>query len=419
MKRMLCIAFAVLMLFAGCGSAVNAPNPTERPIAHTTEDPTPIPALEQTPAPTTTASIANEFGCLSIHNIKTGEIISLGDTLEYIVSTIGDPLEYYSNIAFYDSGVFITYERKCVNASDTDIACDFKLFALDGMPCNWELNTGLIAGEYDVQGVINAYGKENGYKLDDELFYMLREDGSTCQAGENDYVVMYGFAGQVITMTLHGLSTDGAETEMQTPNPTQTQINTPIPTLPPVPTQAPTPTPASVPDPVVYTGSGDDVIDVTPPDGIWVLCATGNAAGRHFSIKGYDSNGEHQELFVNTTEPYSGITVAPLADVAMLEINAHGDWTVELVSILEMPIIHGGETITGTGDSVFLTNKSGTTATISGNAESRHFAVISYGLETIDLLVNTTDEYSGTVMLKSAPVFMSVTAVGDWSIKLN
>ena len=208
-------------------------------------------------------------------------------------------------------------------------------------------------------------------------------------------------------------------TEAHTPTQTQAQINTPIPTLPPVPTQAPTPTPASVPDPVVYTGSGDDVIDVTPPDGIWVLRATGNAAGRHSSIKGYDSNGEHQELFVNTTEPYSGITVAPLADVAMLEINAHGDWTVELVSILEMPIIHGGETITGTGDSVFLTNKAGTTATISGNAESRHFAVISYGLETIDLLVNTTDEYSGAVMLKSAPVFMSVTAVGDWSIKLN
>lgn len=226
MKRMLWIAFAVLMLFAGCGSAVNAPNPTERPIAHTTEDPTPIPALEQTHAPTTTASIANEFGCLSIHNIKTGEIISLGDTLEYIVSTIGDPLEYYSNIAFYDSGVFITYERKCVNASDTDIACDFKLFALDGMPCNWELNTGLIAGEYDVQGVINAYGKENGYKLNDELFYMLREDGSTCQAGENDYVVMYGFEGQVITMTLHDSSTDGAKTELQTPKPTQAQTQT-------------------------------------------------------------------------------------------------------------------------------------------------------------------------------------------------
>lgn len=185
---------------------------------------------------------------------------------------------------------------------------------------------------------------------------------------------------------------------------------------------APTPTPAPtvyIPDPVVYTGSGDDVIEVTPPEGIWVLRATGNASGRYFAIKGYNSLGEQTELFVNTTEPYSGTTVAPLADVAMLEITAHGDWTIELVSALEMPIVSGGESISGTGDSVFLVHNPGSTATISGNSDSRYFAVISYGTDSIDLMVNTTDEYSGTVMLKGTPVFIAVTAVGDWEIKLN
>ena len=197
---------------------------------------------------------------------------------------------------------------------------------------------------------------------------------------------------------------------------------TPTPTLQITPKPMHTPTPAPtvyIPDPVVYTGSGDDVIEVTPPDGIWVLHAIGNSSGSHFAIKGYDANGEYQELFVNTLDPYDGTTVAPLSDIAMLEITARGDWTIELMSILEMPIVNGGETITGTGDSVFLVRQPGTTATISGNTDSVHFAVWSYGADTIELLVNTTDEYSGTVMLKGDPVFLSVTAVGDWEVKLN
>lgn len=197
---------------------------------------------------------------------------------------------------------------------------------------------------------------------------------------------------------------------------------TPTPTLQITPKPMHTPTPAPtvyIPDPVVYTGSGDDVIEVTPPEGIWVLRATGNASGRYFAIKGYNSLGEQTELFVNTTEPYSGTTVAPLADVAMLEITAHGDWTIELVSALEMQIVSGGESISGTGDSVFLVHNPGSTATISGNSDSRYFAVISYGTDSIDMMVNTTDEYSGTVMLNGTPVFIAVTAVGDWEVKLN
>ena len=57
-------------------------------------------------------------------------------------------------------------------------------------------------------------------------------------------------------------------------------------------------------------------------------------------------------------------------------------------------------------------------AKITGNTESQHFAVISYG-KTSDLLVNTTDPYDGTVILSSDVILLEINAVGDWLIEIT
>lgn len=181
----------------------------------------------------------------------------------------------------------------------------------------------------------------------------------------------------------------------------------------------PEPEPFVVPDPVVYTGSGDDVLEITPPEGIYVFHITGNAEGRHFSVISYDSNGNYGELLVNTTEKYDGITIEPAQSAAMLEISASGAWTVELLSMYSLQTVTVGNTITGTGDSVFITYNPGKTAKITGNAGGHYFGVHAYGATSTDLLVNTTDPYEGTVMLKSNPILVAVTAVDDWSFTLN
>ena len=46
-------------------------------------------------------------------------------------------------------------------------------------------------------------------------------------------------------------------------------------------------------------------------------------------------------------------------------------------------------------------------------------AVKSYGMNGNELMVNTTDTYSGTVMVKGEPFMLVITAVGDWSITLE
>lgn len=183
-----------------------------------------------------------------------------------------------------------------------------------------------------------------------------------------------------------------------------------------------TPTPDEervIPDPIVYTGSGDDVIEITPPNDLWAFRISGNSGAHHFSVTGYAENGEYNALFVNTTEPYSGITLDQSQTTTMLEIKAEGEWTVELISFGLLDVIYGGDTYTGTGDMVFLMYDYGKTADISGNADAHHFAVKAHNETTTDLLVNTTDPYEGTVLLRDKFFVVEVTAESPWTFTLS
>lgn len=179
--------------------------------------------------------------------------------------------------------------------------------------------------------------------------------------------------------------------------------------------------PITIPETIVYTGSGDSVIEVeiASSDDIYVLHVVGNANGNHFAVRGYDASGNSTELFVNTINPYDGYTFDPSCSTSLLEISSTGDWTIELISIYNMQTISTGQTISGTGDSIMMVENYGTTATISGNQGANHFAVKTYGTQSNELLVNTVDPYSGTVMLNGNPVILQVNSEGEWEITFN
>lgn len=174
----------------------------------------------------------------------------------------------------------------------------------------------------------------------------------------------------------------------------------------------------SIPDPVVYSGTGDDVVQITPPEGKYVFRITGNQEGRHFSVKAYDSFAESIDLLVNTTSQYSGVTYDPTQSTAMLEISATGDWTIELVSIYTMDALISGNSISGEGDAVLQVFAPVLTADIQGNDAAAHFSVKSYDMDGgyLDLLVNTTDPYSGTVMMGLDVSTLVISAEGPWTI---
>lgn len=173
-------------------------------------------------------------------------------------------------------------------------------------------------------------------------------------------------------------------------------------------------------EPVVYSGSGNSVIDVDADGKAYVFHITGNEDDRHFSVKAYNADGTRKTLLVNKSDPYDGITVDTKFETASLEITATGDWTVELVPLASCPNISSGQTVTGTNDAVIIVKDSGKTASISGNDSDKHFAVKAYdGNGRYDLMVNATDPYEGTVMIENDPVLLTVTSVGDWSITFD
>ncbi|MDL2248856.1 copper amine oxidase N-terminal domain-containing protein, partial [Tyzzerella sp. OttesenSCG-928-J15] len=81
-----------------------------------------------------------------------------------------------------------------------------------------------------------------------------------------------------------------------------------------------------------YHGSGDDVIKIEHPDDISVLYITGNGEDQHFAVKGYNDDNKFTDLYVNTTDPYEGITLDFESETSTLEISATGAWTIEIRS---------------------------------------------------------------------------------------
>lgn len=170
-----------------------------------------------------------------------------------------------------------------------------------------------------------------------------------------------------------------------------------------------------------YTGTGDDVIYITTPsDGtLWVLYVKGNAEGGYFGVTGYTGQRKYTQLFVNTTEPYEGTLIDVTQDTLRLEIEASCDWQIEVRSIMSCPVVRKGDAYAGSGDQVLMIKDSPDTADISGNPGENYFGVHAYGAYVYDLLVNTTKQYNGTVLLAPDINCITVSAVGDWTIKLN
>ncbi|MFA7018737.1 MAG: hypothetical protein WC239_07120 [Sphaerochaetaceae bacterium] len=105
---------------------------------------------------------------------------------------------------------------------------------------------------------------------------------------------------------------------------------------------------------------------------------------------------------------------------------------VLMIIIISFPLTAAADeyinTYQGSGDDYIQIKKTiddfPAAALILGNSAGRHFAVTSYSStgEYIDLLVNTTDSYKGTVPIdlgsNKTAKFLEINAVGAWSIHI-
>ncbi|AOM84463.1 hypothetical protein BBEV_3147 [Salisediminibacterium beveridgei] len=168
---------------------------------------------------------------------------------------------------------------------------------------------------------------------------------------------------------------------------------------------------------VTYAGSGDDFFPIEKPDGIFILRIDGNSASRHFAVRGFDDAGNATKLFVNTTDSYSGTVLDLEVHTSYLEVSAAGDWEIVIDDLAAASIMD--ESYQGHGDDVLLYLGSSGVASITGNSAERHFAVKAYHSGGRDLLVNTTDNYAGTVRVDSSSFIFEITGTGDWEIVME
>lgn len=136
---------------------------------------------------------------------------------------------------------------------------------------------------------------------------------------------------------------------------------------------------------------------------------------QYFSVVSYEGD-LYDDLLVNTTGSYSGDVLIDHSGDYSLEIKATGDWNITSSGLL----IDDTTSFSGSGDAVTgITSTSGGIWEITHRGQS-HFSVIEYGLKKgyMDLLANTTGDYSGTVKVESGDnIFFKINADGDWSIK--
>lgn len=196
-----------------------------------------------------------------------------------------------------------------------------------------------------------------------------------------------------------------------------TQPATSLPTATPSPTN--TPIPGLIQE---WVGFGDSVEQLPKIDKIAILVISGGLRSEYFGVKGYDAQGDYQQLLVNTTGPYIGTVPIGLEEttpLSLLEIKASGVWHIYLFEAAAMRTLRSGS-ITGKGDDVFaLLEPHAKLAEIDGNAADDYFGVKLYRVGAIKHLVNTSDPYHGTVIVGNDFAIVVVRAKGPWAFTLK
>lgn len=169
-----------------------------------------------------------------------------------------------------------------------------------------------------------------------------------------------------------------------------------------------------------YRGVNDDIINLSKPDdGAALLLISGNRSNNHFAVTGYTAHGQRTKLLVNTTKSYDGtvlIDVESGVSTTQLEIKAKGEWNIFVHPLKHIRRYQRPGRIEGTGDDVLLVLGSDGIMNIDGNSSGNHFAAIAYSADGKSLLVNTTDIYSGRVMVPKKTFIIEIKAVGSWEL---
>lgn len=202
------------------------------------------------------------------------------------------------------------------------------------------------------------------------------------------------------------------------------EITEPAVTEAPTTTVAPTTIASTTtlpPAPLVFEGTGDDVIDLGGVlDQPQVVVAT-NSGTSNFIVYSLDAGLTELDLIVNTIGPSLGrYPMNFQGDAAsFLRVEAEGNWRFEIqeLSPTAAPVWDGTAPYTGAGSDVILYNGDAGILDYTNTGDS-NFIVTAYG-DSSDLLVNEIGPVDGTTTITAGPMAIVIAAEGDWSFTVR
>ncbi|TBN56420.1 hypothetical protein EYE40_02840 [Glaciihabitans arcticus] len=172
---------------------------------------------------------------------------------------------------------------------------------------------------------------------------------------------------------------------------------------------------------VVYTGTGDAIVDLELPGGTdSIAVATLSYVGESgFFVAGADESGALVRTVAHSRGDYAGTVLvnAEFEDpINRFSVQGSGDWTITLRDLDTLPTI-GPEGASGTSDTVFWYEGPAGTVALDHAGDS-NFVIWSFGDNT-DLVVNEVGDYSGTADWPAGRSLIELGADGTWSVSFK
>jgi hypothetical protein len=231
----------------------------------------------------------------------------------------------------------------------------------------------------------------------------------------------------MIVPTIVFTSEVSSTTEINLPTNTVLSTDTPAPTNTPSPTDTPLPTPTTTPppQPLVFSGSGDMVLDINkwPGPAIAHFAHTGQS---NFIVESFAADNSRIELLVNTIGNFKGVVPVDFdgSDTKRFTIKADGPWEIQILPLSSANTMTVPGSISGEGDDVILLGGSAPDKiTIDASQASSNFVLFSYSnpssIDRLDLLVNEIAPYTGVVLAPNGTGILVLTATGPWKLDIS
>ena len=189
---------------------------------------------------------------------------------------------------------------------------------------------------------------------------------------------------------------------------------TEAPTTTPAPTTTEAPTTTAAPVLAVFSGHGDDVVDIGPNNTHLIVTAT-HTGQRNFIADGLDSNLNELDNITNEIGKFDGTVLLTqyhkAAEVRFIKVQADGDWTFTLKDLTDIPL--ASATFYGHGKQVIYYTGNGGIYTVTHDGQ-RNFIVDFTSKDSSANLINEIGTFSGRIPVPKGPAIIVVNADGTW-----